>query len=83
MEFLKQNDYWTYQIPEWDNYNREDIDSIMVVGYLMAPEKDLWTIRYKKCEFIVANDLVYGCEIRATNEEDLPLMEELIKNFNL
>lgn len=90
MEFLKIKDYWTYQLPEWDNYNRddiedvlEDIESITVLDYAMEPDVDVWNIRFRNCDFILANDLVYGCEMRASKEEDLPVMEELIKSLNI
>lgn len=86
MTFFKWNDFWVYQLPEWDNYDKDEIDSILetiksieIVNYLMAPEKDIWTIRYDNRIFIIANDLVYGCEIRASREEDLDRMTDLIK----
>lgn len=90
MEFLKIKDYWTYQLPEWDNYYKEDIEdilnsmySITILDYVMEGDVDVWTIRYKDCDFILVNDLVYGCEIRAPKEEDLPQMEQLIKSLDI
>jgi len=90
MEFLKLKDYWTYQLPEWDNYNQDDIEdalesieSVTIVNYAEEEDTDIWNICYKDCDFVLANDLVHGCEIRTSKEEDLPVMEELIKELPL
>lgn len=29
MEFLKVGDFWTYQIPEWDNYEKDILEKIL------------------------------------------------------
>ncbi|TFD97179.1 hypothetical protein E2605_05785 [Dysgonomonas capnocytophagoides] len=90
MEFLKVGDFWTYQIPEWDNYEKDilekilfKLDFISVSGYIMALEADVWKIEYQDNTFRLANDLVHGCEIKTDSEEALPLMQELIKKLPL
>ena len=86
MEFLKSKGSWSYQLPEWDNYEKQIIDTelekvsdLLSVEYEMHPDVDVWTITYKDKQFIIANDLVHGCEISTDNEELLPYMEEVIK----
>lgn len=90
MEFLKINNYWTYQIPEWDNCEKDilekilfKLDFISVAAYTMAPEADIWRIEYKDHTFKLVNDLVYGCEIRTDSEESLPMMQDLIQKLPL
>ncbi|SHE53871.1 hypothetical protein [Dysgonomonas macrotermitis] len=90
MEFLKIKDYWTYQLPEWDNYEKEvfekilsKLDYISIEGYIMAPEADIWKIEYKGHILRISNDLVHGCEIKTNDIDSLPLMEELIRKLPL
>lgn len=90
MDFLKVGDYWTYQIPEWDNHEKDILEDILfklkfisVLGYIMASEADVWKIEYKDHTFRLANDLIHGCEIKTDNEETIPLMQELIRRLPL
>lgn len=90
MDFLKVKDFWTYQIPEWDNYEKDILEKILyklnfisVSAYIMAPEADVWKIEYGEYTFRLVNDLVHGCEIKTEFFEALPTMEELIKRLPL
>ncbi|NDV95563.1 N-acetyltransferase [Dysgonomonas sp. 521] len=86
MNFIKVRDYWTNSIPQWDNYTKEDAEavfritgSISVLDYIMAPEADIWKIRYAGFDFRLSVDSIYGCEIELFAEEALPKGMELIK----
>lgn len=90
MEFLKLNNYWTYQLPEWDNYEKkiiekelEKVTELTDIVYTMIPEADVWNIEYDGCMFVLINDLIYGCEICTENKEDLPCLETLIRRLPL
>lgn len=90
MEFIKVHDYWSYQLPEWDNYEKEVIDAelsqldfVLVIQSRMTPEADKWVIEYKEGQFTIVNDLIHGCEIRTHDEELLPLAKALIKYLPL
>lgn len=90
MDFLKIKDYWTYQLPEWDNHEKEilekilsQLDYVSILGYIMAPEADIWKVEYNGHEFRIKSDLVYGCEIQTRDEEALPIMQELIQKLPL
>lgn len=87
MDFLKIKDTWTYQIPEWDDYSRgdiedslEDIEGLVIDGYMFDDdsESDIWYILYQNCEFLIVNDLTHGCAVKTTNEEDLPVLGQLV-----
>lgn len=86
MDFVKINNYWTYQYPDWDNYIQEDIedmlsdlDQLTIKSYMMIPEADVWIIIYKNEEFRIVNDLVYGCEIRVYDETNIALAQSLVR----
>lgn len=90
MDFLKIKDFWTYQIPEWDNHEKDILEKILyklnfisVEAYIMTPESDIWKIEYGDYIFRLVNDLIYGCEIRTDSEDALPALEELIKKLPL
>lgn len=86
MEFVKNNEYWSYQYPEWDNFMYEDIDDelskltqIEIKSFALLPEADVWIVLYKDEEFTIINDLVYGCEIRVHDEMNIPLAQSLVR----
>lgn len=90
MDFVKVGDYWTYQIPEWDNHEKDILEEILfklnfisVSGYIMAPEADIWKIEYKDHTFRLSNDLIHGCEIKTDTEDSIALMQELIRKLPL
>lgn len=90
MEFIKLANAWSYQLSEWDNLQKEDIEEalsdingLVIEDYTMAPESDIWRLFYNGCEFRLVNDLVYGCDIRTTDQDDLSTMEKLIKKLDI
>ena len=90
MDFLKIKDCWTYQLPEWDNFLKEDIEealsevhSLTIEEFTLSPNSDMWRVLYLEREYYIVNDLVYGCEVRAMKQEDLSTMEQLIKKMNI
>lgn len=85
MNFIKVRDYWTCSIPQWDDYTKEDAqavfritDSVRILNYTMAPEADIWMIRYGGFDYKLKVDLIYGCDIESFTEESLLKGNELI-----